>query len=87
MFIDFGVDSAVYLFVGEIIGDFLGQEGFLHSHLIYQILNLYSITKFIPSVFKPRPINLKLLSVVIIHLICYRITLFIRFFTHVIHSF
>ena len=35
MFVDFGVDSAVYLFGGEIIGDFFGKEGFLHSHLIY----------------------------------------------------
>ncbi len=65
MLIDFGVDSPMYLFGGEIIGDFLGEEWFLHSHLIYQILNLYLITKFIPSVFKPCPINLNLLSVVI----------------------
>lgn len=33
--VDFGVDSAVYLFGGEIIGDLFGEEGFLHSHLIY----------------------------------------------------
>lgn len=35
MLVDFGVDSAVYLFGGEIIGDFFGKERFLHSHLIY----------------------------------------------------
>ena len=35
MLVDIGVDSAVYLFGGEIIGDFFGKEGFLHSHLIY----------------------------------------------------
>ncbi len=87
MLIDFGVDSTVYLFGGEIIGDFLGEEGFLHSHLIYQILNLYLITKFIPSVFKPRPINLNLLSVVIINLICCHISLFIRFLLNFSHYF
>lgn len=30
--IDFGVDSAMEFFVGEVVVDFFGEKGFLHSH-------------------------------------------------------
>ena len=41
MLVYFGVDSAMYLFVGEIISNLFGAERFLYSHRNIKFLNLF----------------------------------------------